>query len=224
MRRLTVTQAQLDQLAAHPLIARFARAMTEHPPREIEPDGPVRLAAILVVLRARDDGEPELLMIKRAEVEGDPWSGHIACPGGRMEPGDRNLEATAVRETLEETGIDVARHGRLLGQLDDLSPRSPLLAPIIIRPFVAIVRSDVEIVPSVEVASAFWVPLSALVERAAWGVGQVYARGGQRSVSTFQHGEHVVWGLTERVLRQFLTYIGEPPDGESEDSLVNGER
>ncbi|MEO8622541.1 MAG: CoA pyrophosphatase, partial [bacterium] len=138
-----MTQTQLDRLAAHPLIARFTHAMTEHPAREIEAVGPVRLAAILLVLRAREDGEPELLMIKRAEAKGDPWSGHIACPGGRMEPTDRNLEVTAVRETWEETGIDVTRDGRILGQLDDLSPRSPLLPPIIIRPFVAIVRSDV---------------------------------------------------------------------------------
>ena len=219
-----MTEAPLDRLASHPLVARFVRAMAEHPPREIDAEGPVRLAAILVVLRARSDGEPELLMIKRAEAEGDPWSGHIACPGGRMEPGDRDLTATAVRETWEETGIDVARDGRLLGQLDDLSPRSPLLPPIVIRPFVAIVRPDVKIVPSLEVASAFWVPLSALVERGAWGMGLVHARGGQRNVSVFQHGEHTVWGLTERVLRQFLTYIGRAPEGESVDVPVNGER
>ncbi|MEO8621691.1 MAG: hypothetical protein ABI625_11535, partial [bacterium] len=83
------------------------------------------------------------------------------------------------------------------------------LPPIIIRPFVAIVRSDVEIIPSLEVASAFWVPISALREQGAWGMGLVSAGGGERTVSIFQHGEHTVWGLTERVLRQFLTYSGE---------------
>ena len=219
-----MTAAQLDRLAAHPLIARFIRAIAEHPAREIDAGAPVRLAAILLVLRARGDGEPELLMIKRAEAEGDPWSGHIACPGGRMEPTDRDLAVTAVRETWEETGLDVARDGRLLGQLDDLSPRSPFLPPIIIRPFVALVRSDVEIVPSFEVASAFWVPISALREQGAWGMGLVHARGGQRHVSMFQHGEHTVWGLTERVLRQFLTYAGEGPGGESLDQSVDDVR
>lgn len=210
---------ELDRLAAHPLIARFSRTLAEHPGRAIEPDGPTRLAAILLVLRSRENGEPELLMIKRAEFEGDPWSGHIACPGGRMEPADRDLAVTAVRETREETGIDVARDGRLLGHLDDLRPRSPLLPPLVIRPYVALVRADVEIVPSLEVASAFWVPVSALREQGAWGMGLVHARGGQRHVSTFQHGEHTVWGLTERVLRQFLTYLGTPPQGESRDEL-----
>ena len=209
--------AQLDRIAAHPLIARFVDAMAQHPACEIHPNGPVGLAAILLVLRAREDGEPELLMIKRAEAAGDPWSGHIACPGGRMEPTDRDLSVTAIRETREETGIDIARDGRLLGQLDDLSPRSPFLPPIIIRPFVAIVRADVAIVPSREVASAFWVPIAALGEQGAWGTDMVYASGGQRIVSTFQHGEHTVWGLTERVLRQFLTYVGEGPDGQSVD-------
>ena len=215
-----MTAAQLDQLAAHPLIARFIRAIGEHPAREIAADTSVPRAAILLVLRARDDGDPELLMIKRAESDGDPWSGHIACPGGRMERTDRDLSATAVRETHEETGIDVAQDGRVLGQLDDLRPRSPLLPPIIIRPFVAIVRADVTIVASAEVARAFWVPLSALREGGAWGTGLVHASGRQRNVSTFQHGEHVVWGLTERVLRQFLTHLGDAPAGNSIDEDV----
>ena len=114
-----MTEAQLDRLAAHPLIARFILAMTEHPAREIEAAEPVRLAAILLVLRARDDGEPELLMIKRAEAEGDPWSGHIACPGGRMEPADRNLEVTAVRGVLigswaNSAGLTYERRTRIV--------------------------------------------------------------------------------------------------------------
>ena len=171
----------------------------------------MRLAAILLALRARADGEPELLMIKRADAEGDPWSGHIACPGGRMEPGDHDLAVTAVRETLEETGVDVARDGRLLGHLDDLSPRTPALPPIVIRPYVALVRAGVEIVPSREVAAAFWVPVSALREQTSWRLAQISVGGTLREVSVFQHGEYVVWGLTERVLRQFLAFMGEPP-------------
>jgi 8-oxo-dGTP pyrophosphatase MutT (NUDIX family) len=176
----------------------------------VEVDPEVRRAAILLTLRLREDGEPEILMIKRAEAEGDPWSGHIALPGGRMEPGDADLSMTALRETREETGVDVARDGRLLGALDDLMPRTPTLAPIVIRPFVALVRADVAIVPSHEVAAAFWVPLSVLRAPTAWGTGAVRVRDGERTVSVFRHGDYVVWGLTERVLRQFLAYVGEP--------------
>lgn len=212
-----MTEAELDRLSAHPSIARLIHALGAHSPVELAAERHVRRAAILLALRARGNGEPELLLIKRAEAEGDPWSGHIACPGGRMEPADKDLAVTATRETCEETGIDVARDGRLLGQLDDLSPRSPLLAPIIIRPFVAIVRSDVAITLSGEVASAFWVPVSVLATRGSWSTGLVQTTAGQRRVSTFRHGEHVVWGLTERVLRQFLTHVGQPPVGESVD-------
>ena len=203
--------AELDRLQAHPRIVRLLRSLAEHPPVVVEAEESVRRAAILLALRARVDGEPELLMIKRAEAEGDPWSGHIACPGGRMEPGDHDLAVTAVRETLEETGVDVARDGRLLGHLDDLFPRSPTLPPIVIRPYVALVRADVAIVPSHEVAAAFWVPLSALAERGAWTIDTVMVRGVARRVQVFQHGEYTVWGLTERALRQLLTFMGEPP-------------
>ena len=202
--------AELDRLAAHPSIVRLLRSLAERPGRAVEVGGDVRRAAILLALRAREDGEPEVLMIKRADAEGDPWSGHIALPGGRMEPGDLDLSVTAVRETWEETGVDVARDGRLLGYLDDLVPRSPTIVPIVIRPYVALVRADVGIVASHEVAAAFWVPLSALRAPTAWGTGTVQVRGADRRVSVFQHGEYTVWGLTERVLRQFLAYMGEP--------------
>ena len=215
-----MTEAQLDRLSAHPSVARFIRALAAHPPVELQGALHVRLAAILLALRSREDGEPELLLIKRADAEGDPWSGHIALPGGRMEPRDLDLSVTAVRETWEETGVDVARDGRLLGFLDDLMPRSPTIAPIVIRPYVALVRADVEIVASREVAAAFWVPLSALRAPTAWGTGTVRVRGADRRVSVFQHGEYTVWGLTERVLRQFLHYVGEPPGGESFDTTL----
>ncbi len=169
----------------------------------------MRFAAIALVLRLGEQGEPEMLMIKRAEIERDPWSGHVACPGGRMEPGDRDLAHTATRETWEETGIDLTLVGKILGTLDDISPRTPVLPPVIVRPFVAAVPSKVEIVPSPEVAAAFWVPLSALRERSSWGTGMVNVRGVDREVSTFTHGDYMVWGLTERVLQQLLERMGE---------------
>ena len=198
----------LDSLLAHPEIARLAAALERQPGREVTPEPPARWAAIALVLRPGALGEPELLMIKRAEYESDPWSGHVACPGGRRDPGDRDLLQTAIRETWEETGIDLGAVGRILGTLDDISPRTPVLPPIVIRPFVAAVPSSVEIVQSGEVAAAFWVPFSALRERAAWGTSVVTIRGDERQVSSFTHGEYMVWGLTERVLRQLLERLG----------------
>lgn len=207
---MTLEIAELDHFASHPSIVRLLHSLAAHPGRVVEAERSVRRAAILLLLRRRGDGEPEVLMIKRADAEGDPWSGHIALPGGRMEPADADLSATAVRETLEETGVDVARDGRVLGSLDDLMPRSPTLAPIVIRPYLALVRADVTLVLSHEVADAFWVSLSQLRAPAAWGTGDVDVRGTTRRVTVFQHGGHTVWGLTERVLRQFLSYVGDP--------------
>src|SRR4051812_19107962 len=169
----------------------------------------MRYAAIALVLRTSNTGEPELLMIKRAEHEQDPWSGHIACPGGRMDPTDRDLEHTAIRETWEETGIDLARDGRILGTLDDISPRTPVLPPLVIRPFVAAVKPEIAISASLEVAEAFWVPISAIRETTAWGRANVRIRNlGEREESVFRHGEHTVWGLTHRALAQFLELLG----------------
>jgi 8-oxo-dGTP pyrophosphatase MutT (NUDIX family) len=198
----------LDACLAHPDVARLARRLAARTGRQLEPEGASRYAAIALVIRLGVSNEPELLMIKRAEFEQDPWSGHIACPGGRMDPTDRDLEQTAIRETWEETGVDIAAHGRVLGTLDDISPRTPALPPLVIRPFVAVVESDVTIVASPEVAEAFWVPLSAIRATTSWGRAMVSIRNvGEREEDVFRHGDYTVWGLTHRALTQFLSLI-----------------
>jgi len=200
----------LDALLERPDLARLAVRLAGHPGRTIELEGAMRYAAIALVLRPNEEGagDSDLLMIKRAEVERDPWSGHVACPGGRMDPTDRDLEHTAIRETWEETGIDLSRDGRILGTLDDITPRTPTLPPIVIRPFIAVVKPDVSLVESPEVAEAFWVPMAAIRETASWGRGLVPIRGvGEREVDVFRHRDYTVWGLTHRALTQFVELL-----------------
>lgn len=192
----------LDASLRHPTVARLADRLAVRATLEADDEPGVRLAAVAAVLRVLD--EPELLFIKRAEAVGDPWSGHMAFPGGRHEPGDRSLLETAVRETREETAIDIARVGQLLGRLDDLAPRSPMLPRIVIRPYVAIVHPDVHIVASDEVAAHFWVPLTQLLDPAMQAEHVLLHDGARLRFPGYRVGPHVAWGLTERIVRQLL--------------------
>lgn len=125
-----------------------------------------------------------------------------------MDPDDADLSQTAIRETLEETGVDISRDGRILGSLDDVVPRTPALPPLVIRPFVAVVSRAVVTSPSDEVAEAFWVPLVAFLEPASWTVARVPIRNvGERDVDAFRYGQFVVWGLTHRALTQFMDLL-----------------
>ena len=196
-------------LGEHPTLKRIARVLEARPGALAPDDGAPRRAAVAVVFRDAND-QIELLLIKRSERDGDPWSGHIALPGGRQDPTDATLQDTAARETLEETGIDIARDGRVLGTLDELRPRTPVLPPIIVTPFVAVVPATVTIRPSDEVADAFWVPLSTFSDPAIAVESEVTARGSTWRVPSFQLGVHVVWGMTERILTNLVAIIDAP--------------
>jgi 8-oxo-dGTP pyrophosphatase MutT (NUDIX family) len=197
----------LDASLRHPTVARLADRLAVREAFDALDDGGVRLAAVAAVLRVV--AEPELLFIKRADAAGDPWSGHMAFPGGRHEAGDRSLLETAVRETWEETAIDITRTGQLLGRLDDLAPRSPMLPRIVIRPYVAVVAPDVQVVASHEVAAHFWVPLTALLDPALQAEHELLHEGARLRFPGYRVGPHVAWGLTERIVRQLLGVLGE---------------
>ena len=191
----------------HPVLRRLRRALAERPGALAPDDGAPRRAAVAIVLRDAPDGQLELLLIKRSEREDDPWSGHIALPGGRHDPADATLQDTAVRETREETGIDLDRDGIVLGTLDELRPRTPSLPAIIVTPFVAVVRPDVTMETSDEVAIAFWVPLASLSDPTVAVQSEVTARGATWRVPSYLLGGHIVWGMTERILRNLLAIL-----------------
>ena len=197
--------SRLERLRDDPRIARLEDSLRSRVPVEVEDPG-ARRAAVAILIRFGDTGEPELFFIQRAEYEGDPWSGHIAFPGGRAEPGDESLAHTAIRETLEETEIDL-RDCELVGALDDLHPRAIRLPAVVVRPFVFLVSEVSEPVLSAEVAGAFWVPLSVLLDRSVWRDTTIRAGNSEISRFAFHHEGYVVWGMTERILSDLLAMV-----------------
>ena len=195
-------------------IQELARALAARPPRRAEPQDPATSAAVALLLRPSGDG-PEALLIFRAEREGDPWSGHMALPGGRASPGDRDAAATAARETLEEVGIDVEHGGRFLGPLDVLAPMGVRVPPVTVSPFVFAVPAGTTPVPNEEVALAIWVPLSELAEP---GATTEYLHemddGTTMSFPAYGARGHIVWGLTHRILTGFLELYSVVDDAE----------
>ena len=143
----------------------------------------------------------EALFIRRAERADDPWSGHIALPGGRREAGDADRLATAVRETQEEVGVAL-QSSALLGELDDLAPSVPRLPPLVIRPYVFGFASRPDARLSDEVAGVMWLPLPELA--ACDGKAEVTVRGAATEVACYSYGGVVIWGLTYRILSGFL--------------------
>jgi 8-oxo-dGTP pyrophosphatase MutT (NUDIX family) len=190
--------------AAESAIVRIGSALAARAPQLAERDPPFKEAAVALVLRptpAADD--LELLLIKRAERAGDPWSGQVALPGGRFDAADESLEETALRETREEVGLDVRAHGTVIGQLDELRPRTPVLPPIIVRPFVCVVRGVGALQPNHEVAAMHWLPLTTLFARETRVSTSVHVRDVRMRVEAYQVGDLVIWGMTERILSTF---------------------
>lgn len=166
-------------------------------------DAPEALPAAVALILIERRGL-EALFIKRAARVGDPWSGQVAFPGGRYESDDRDLLHTAIRETREETGVDLVAAERL-GALDDLYPRTPTLPPVRVRPFVFTIPAAPPLAISDEVERAFWVPLSRLAEPGVRRDVKLIVRGEPRVFPAYDLGEDVIWGLTERILTPFLT-------------------
>ena len=169
-------------------------------------------AAVALVLRAGPG--LDLLLIKRATSERDPWSGHMALPGGRRDASDADLIETARRETREETGVDLSRNASALGKLEDVAPSSLRLPRLTIAPFVFGVSADTRAyVASDEVEQVHWVPLEELRAPETVSTVEIPLPGGPSSFPCYLVAGEVVWGLTFRILEQFLRVYpsAEPP-------------
>ena len=160
-------------------------------------------AAVAAILVPAPDS---LLLIRRADRMGDPWSGQMALPGGRRDPGDADPRDTAVRETLEEVGIELPEPS-YLGALPDVAPKSPHLGPVVVRPYLFVLPERPILTPNDEVAEAGWVRLSALKDPAIYRPYTLELRGDRRTFPAFHIGSSIVWGMTERILTTLLPLL-----------------
>ena len=187
-------------------IADIRAALARHHPRTASHSDRTP-AAVALVLRACQ-GQTQLLFIERTRQEGDPWSGHIAFPGGRREECDADLRRTAERETREEIGLDLDP-AEYLGRLDDLTGAS---LPVRVAAFVYVVDNPPPLTPNSEVQEAFWVPLAILLDPARQLECQFPFRGLEGrllpAIDLLEPGRPVLWGITYRFVVQLLGQVG----------------
>ena len=176
----------------------FAKVAKKLAPNEPLPKG-LRFASVAVIVRDRQF--PSVLLIRRAERAGDPWSGQVAFPGGKMQDGDKTARETAMRETMEEVGIDLGRCAEFLGYGGVTTTHTGTMDVV---PCVFELKRSVEVKPNGEVASFQWVELDELLTPSARSVYGVDRGGSMVDMPAYVIGDYVVWGLTYRILSTFL--------------------
>ena len=165
--------------------------------------------AVALILRASPAG-PEILFIERASHEGDPWSGNLGFPGGKVERRDRDARQTAERETLEEIGVDLAGT-RFLGRLSDIAGAH---LPVLISCFVYCLDDPAIFKPSGEVSSIFWVPLGLIFNPGHHQTTRVSFAGkiiDTPAILIPEQPNTPLWGITYRLVMQFLAILGHDP-------------
>ena len=182
------------------------RALDAHTPVALA-DAASRRAAVAMVLANQPAG-PSVLFIERASHPGDPWSGHMAFPGGRVDPGDAHPRDAAERETLEEVGLSL-RGAEWIGRLDDKQGNPRTRPALLISAFVYALPEPARLHLNHEVREAFWFPLRDLVDPARavpYRAHTVDFPG----ILVGQPERHVVWGLTYSFLESFFRAVGRP--------------
>ena len=164
-------------------------------------------AAVAAILRPRDSGL-ELLYIERQRTPNDPWSGHIAFPGGRVEPSDTSLRATAERETLEEIDLHLQKE-HYMGRLDDLQGAS---LPVQVAAFVyAIDELQVALSPNDEVYRTFWRSFEILCEPRRQCQHMLSKDGNYRAmpaIDVLGAKKPLLWGITYHFTAQLVDLLG----------------
>ena len=157
-------------------------------------------AAVAAIMREHH-GRTELLFIKRADREDDPWSGHMAFPGGRKQATDRSLLHTAERETLEEIGLDLTKGARVVARLADITPYSKMPHPLTVTAFLFVLDDeDAELTLNEEVAAVVWAPLEAMLRNEGATEFHWKRDGADLRLPAIEVEGNIVWGLTYRML------------------------
>jgi 8-oxo-dGTP pyrophosphatase MutT (NUDIX family) len=191
----------------------ITRSLATHAPRA-ESLAKARRAAVAVVLREQSGKfpEPEVLVIERASHASDPWSGQMAFPGGKIDPGDASARHAAERESREELSLSLA-DDEYAGQLDDvLGINSGVRPGVVLSPFVYVLERDTPMAPNHEVAQVFWVPLNTFY-RPEFALSMQHPREPDLHVSGVRVGSgenHVMWGLSYRIIQSMFSLAGVP--------------
>jgi 8-oxo-dGTP pyrophosphatase MutT (NUDIX family) len=171
----------------------------------------LKRSAVAMILSEGEAGL-RILMIKRAERDGDPWSGHMAFPGGRMESVDRHGYDVAVRETEEEIGLGLTSEDPCIGRLSEIMTHPQLRRrPMVVSPYVFRLDRHVSFQPNYEVAEVVWIPMDYLLdlsnrERMVWNRGSV-----EIPLSCYMYNGYRIWGLSLMMIDELLEMLGKKP-------------
>ena len=191
-----------------PVVDDLRRSLRDYRHRRVPLASHLRQAAVAAILRDSPAGA-ELLFIRRAEHPRDPWSGHMAFPGGRVDPEDHDALAAARRETREEINLELDP-GQLIGHLSHLPAMAhgkPL--PMVIVPFVFALAPGAapDFALSDEVQEVLWVPLAFFAEPAHRGVYPQRLLGLTLSLPCYHFAGRPIWGLTLKMVDELTALI-----------------
>lgn len=156
-----------------------------------------KTASVAVILRSEKRKGLKLLLIRRASRTGDPWSGQVALPGGRVEASDGSFAATAAREALEEVGLDLTSRAEFLGYMHPLEPRD---RRIVVVPSIFLLNGSSRLVHNREVSSHRWIRIASLISGRNRRQRLLASGSPHLRIPALEFGDYVVWGLTERIL------------------------
>ena len=161
-------------------------------------------AAVAIMVREGQEAT-ELLMIRRATREGDPWSGHMGFPGGRRDPEDRSNFSCALRETEEELGVDLSRWGAPLGELSDVNTGWRKDRPeMLVTPFIFSVSELPELTPNDEVDDVVWVPLYFLMDEGNREPLEWEWKGQKMETDSYLYDCYRIWGLSLMMIDEMM--------------------